>query len=151
MRSALTRWTPTGDLVRDRFSRLFEDAFNDMLRPYGSEAEGVASRAWMPAVDIRETDEELTLFVDLPGMSREDVAITLENQVLTIAGERTFEQKEKNDNYHRLERSYGSFSRSFSLPQNVRGEAVAANFKDGVLTIRLPKAEESKPRRIDIK
>jgi HSP20 family protein len=146
---ALTRWTPTGDLVRDRFSRLFEDAFNDMLRPIG-ETEGVASRGWIPAVDIRETGEELTLFVDLPGMQKEVVSITLENQVLSISGERLFENQEKNDNYHRVERSYGAFSRSFSLPQNLRAEGVAASFGDGVLTIRLPKAEESKPRRIDI-
>ncbi|HVS03382.1 MAG TPA: Hsp20/alpha crystallin family protein [Thermoanaerobaculia bacterium] len=150
MRSALTRWTPTGDLVRDRFGRLFEDAFNDMLRPLG-EAEGVASRAWLPSVDIRETDEALTLLVDLPGMKKEDVNLTLENNVLTLNGERKFADEKKNENYHRIERAYGSFTRSFTLPQNVQPERVEANFHDGVLEIMLPKAEESKPRRISIK
>jgi HSP20 family protein len=149
MRTALTRWAPSSDLVRDRFSRLFEDAFNDMLRPF--EAEGVSDRAWAPAVDIRETDDDVTLLVDLPGMKKEDVDVTLENNVLTVSGERKFDREESNDNYHRIERSYGSFTRSFTLNQNVHTDKVDANFKDGVLTISLPKEEQAKPRRISIK
>jgi HSP20 family protein len=149
MRTALTRWAPSSDLVRDRFSRLFEGAFNDMLRPF--EAEGVSDRAWAPAVDIRETDDDVTLLVDLPGMKKEDVDVTLENNVLTVSGERKFDREESNDNYHRIERSYGSFTRSFTLNQNVHTDKVDANFKDGVLTISLPKEEQAKPRRISIK
>lgn len=150
MRTALTRWTPTGDLVRDRFSRLFEDAFNDMLRPFAGEGENLASRSWMPPVDIRETAEGLTLHIDLPGLRKEDVNITLENNVLTVSGERRFEGDQKNDTFHRLERSYGAFTRSFTLAPTVATDKVQANFQDGVLTLSLPKAEESKPRKIAI-
>ncbi|HEV8632215.1 MAG TPA: Hsp20/alpha crystallin family protein [Thermoanaerobaculia bacterium] len=151
MRTALTRWTPAGDLVRDRVGRLFEEAFNDMLRPFGADAEGVASRAWLPPVDIREDADGLWLVTDLPGFRKEDVNISLENGVLTIAGERKLENEEKkNETYHRLERAYGNFSRSFTLAPTVRTDKVEATFQDGVLTIHLPKQEESKPRRIAI-
>lgn len=150
MRTSLMRWTPTGDLVRDRFGRLFEESFNEMLRPFG-ETEEVAGRNWMPPVDIRETDESVTLLLDLPGLKKEDVNVTLENNVLMVSGERRFEAKEKNDNYHRLERAYGTFSRSFTLSQTIQSDKVDANFEDGVLVITLPKQESSKPRRISIK
>ena len=150
MRTALTRWNPAGDMTRDRFSRMFEEAFNEMLRPYG-DTEGVSSRAWIPAVDIREDAEGLTLLVDLPGMTKDEVQITVENSILTIAGERKFQADEKrNDTYHRLERQYGAFSRSFTLAPTVRADKVEASFRDGVLSIHLPKQEESKPRRISI-
>ena len=151
MRTALTRWTPTGDIVRDRFSRLFEDAFNDMLRPYGAEAEGVSNRTWTPPVDIRETEDSLRLLMDLPGLTKENVDITLENNVLTVSGERKLEAEERNDTFHRLERSYGAFTRSFTLAPTVASDRVDASFRDGVLEITLPKVEESKPRRISIK
>jgi HSP20 family protein len=151
MRNALVRWTPAGDLVRDRVGRLFEDAFNDMLRPFATETEAVASRAWLPRVDIRENAEGVTLLMDLPGLGKDDVQITLENNVLTIAGERKLETDEKtNDTYHRLERQHGAFSRSFTLANTVRTDKVEASFQDGVLRIQLPKQEESKPRRIAI-
>lgn len=151
MRHAIARWTPSGDVVRDRFGRLFEDAFNDMLRPFGSDPEGVSNRTWIPRVDIREGADGLTLLMDLPGLGKEDVNITLENNVLTIAGERKFEADEKaNESYHRLERQYGAFTRSFTLGPTVRTDKVEATFKDGVLTVQLPKQEESKPRRISI-
>jgi HSP20 family protein len=151
MRHAIARWTPTGDVVRDRFGRLFEDAFNDMLRPYGTDAEGVSNRTWTPRVDIRENADGLTLLMDVPGLGKDDLDITLENNVLTIAGERKLATDENtNDSYHRLERQYGAFSRSFTLAPTVRTDKVEATFKDGVLTIHLPKQEESKPRRISI-
>ena len=150
MRNAIARWTPTGD-VRDRFGRMIEDAFNDMLRPYGTDAEGVSNRTWIPRVDIREGAEGLTLLMDLPGLGKDDVQITLENNVLTVAGERKFAADEKaNETYHRLERQYGAFSRSFTLAPTVRTDKVEATFQDGVLSIQLPKQEESKPRRISI-
>ncbi|HET9766115.1 MAG TPA: Hsp20/alpha crystallin family protein [Thermoanaerobaculia bacterium] len=151
MRHAIARWTPTGDVVRDRFGRLFEDAFNDMLRPYGTDAEAVSTRTWIPRVDIRENADGLTLLMDVPGLGKDDLNITLENNVLTVAGERKFEADEKaNESYHRLERQYGAFSRSFTLAPTVRTDKVEASFKDGVLSIHLPKQEESKPRRISI-
>jgi HSP20 family protein len=151
MRHAIARWTPTGDLVRDRFGRLFEDAFNDMLRPLATDPEAISSRSWIPRVDIRETADGLTLQMDLPGLGKDDVNITVENNVLTIAGERKLAADDKaNEGYHRLERPYGAFNRSFTLAPTVRTDTVEATFQDGVLSVHLPKQEESKPRRIAI-
>jgi HSP20 family protein len=151
MRHAIARWTPTGDLVRDRFGRMFEEAFNDMLRPFAADSETDSSRTWIPRVDIREGVDGLTLLVDLPGLGKEDVSITLENNVLTIAGERKLAADQKQDDtYHRLERQYGAFSRSFTLAPTVLTDKVEASFENGVLTILLPKQEEAKPRRISI-
>jgi HSP20 family protein len=151
MRTAITRWTPAGDLVRDRFGRIFEEAFNDMLRPFGAEGETVSSRTWIPRVDIREGADGLTLLVDLPGLGKDDVNITLENNVLTIAGERKFDGEEKDNlSYHRLERPFGSFSRSFTVGPTVKSDKVEATFENGVLKVHLPKQEEAKPRRIAI-
>ena len=146
----LTRWTPAQDLVRDRFGRLFDEAFSDMLRPL-AQAEGNVNRTWAPPVDIRESEEHLTLALDLPGLRKEDVNITLENSVLTVSGERRFEADQKNETIHRLERAYGAFTRSFTLGPTVASDGVEANFEDGVLLIKVPKAEASKPRRIAIK
>lgn len=150
MTTGLIRWTPQTDLFRSRVSRLFDQAFDEFLSPL-SGSEELSSRGWLPPVDIRETDEALTLHAEIPGLTKDDVNITLENNVLTISGERKFEKDAKKDNYHRIERAYGAFSRSFSLPANVRTDQVRASFKDGVLTVSLPKAEEAKPRRIEIK
>jgi HSP20 family protein len=149
----MMRWTPAGDVLRDRFDRLFSNAFGDFLSPLGpaGASEEVSTRRWMPAVDIRETGDALTLFAELPGLSREDVHITLENNVLTISGERKFEKDAKGDDYHRIERAYGAFARSFTLPQNVKADKVEASFMDGVLAVTLPKAEEAKPRKVEIK
>ena len=146
----LTRWTPASDVVRDRFGRLFDEAFSDMLRPL-AQAEANPNRTWAPPVDIRESEERVTLLLDLPGLRKEDVNITLENNVLTISGERRFETDQKNETIHRLERAYGAFTRSFTLGPTVSSENVEANFQDGVLVIEVPKAEASKPRRIAIK
>ena len=149
MTTTLTRWNPETDLVRGRFDRLFNQMLHDA---WGAQAtEGVAGRIWAPAVDIKETEEALQFKVELPGLAKEDVEITVENSVLTIAGERKFEKETKGENYHRLERSYGSFSRSFTLPTGVRAEQVEATFDQGVLNITLPKQEESKPRKISIR
>ena len=146
----LTRWTPAPDLVRDRFGRLFDEAFSDMLRPL-AQTEDNPTRTWAPPVDIRESEEAVMLALDLPGLSKEDVNITLENSVLTISGERRFEADQKNETIHRLERAYGAFTRSFTLGPTVQSDNVEANFHDGVLLIKVPKAEASKPRRIAIK
>jgi len=147
--NALTRWTASPDLYRSPFDRLFNQAFNEFLSPIATEE--VSNRRFLPAVDIRETSDGLTLSAELPGINREDVHISVENSVLTISGERKFEKDTKEENYHRIERSYGTFSRSFTLPSNVKTDQVAASFKDGVLTIALPKADEAKPRKIEIK
>ena len=146
----LTRWTPAPDLVRDRFGRLFDEAFSDMLRPL-AQADANPNRTWAPPVDIRESEEALVLALDLPGLRKEDVNITLENNVLTISGDRPFEADQKNETIHRLERAYGAFTRSFTLGPTVQSDNVEANFQDGVLLIKVPKAEASKPRRIAIK
>ena len=147
MNSNLTRWTPTTDPYRDRMDRWMSQAFGDFLAPYGEEG----TRRWMPAVDIRETPDALKLYVELPGLAKEDVAITTENNVLTIAGERKFEKEVKEQSFHRVERSYGTFSRSFTLPGNVRYDKVEAQFENGLLVVTLPKQEEAKPRKIEIR
>jgi HSP20 family protein len=149
MQTALTRWTPATDLVRHSFNRMLDQTFTDFFA--GRQSEDVATRGWLPPVDIRETDEALSLLVELPGLKREDVEITLENGVITIRGERKFEKDVKEENYHRIERSYGAFSRSFTLARNVQSDKVKATFTDGVLHVDLPKSEEARPRRIDIK
>ncbi len=106
---------------------------------------------WLPPVDIFENDKhEIVLTAELPGMSREDLDIRVENNTLTIRGERKREQEAKQESYHRVERFYGAFSRSFSLPSTVNTEKVKADFKDGVLTVTLPTREEAKPRQIQV-
>jgi len=150
MTTGLTRWNPAGELFRDRFGRLFDQAFADFGRGFES-GEDVASRNWLPSVDISETDDSLLLYVELPGMTKDDVDITLENNLLSIRGERKFEKENTKENFHRIERTFGSFSRSFTLPSNVRSDEVNASFRDGLLHIEIPKAEEAKPRKIAIK
>ncbi|HXU30501.1 MAG TPA: Hsp20/alpha crystallin family protein [Thermoanaerobaculia bacterium] len=148
MQRSLSRWVPA-DLARTRFNRVLEDAFGDLFSPV-VRGEEVSNRNWLPAVDVAETPDGLSLYAELPGLTREDVDITLENNVLTVRGERKFEKDVKEENFHRIERSYGAFSRSFTLPTNVKSDAVEATFKDGVLTVRIPKAEEAKSRKIAI-
>jgi HSP20 family protein len=143
---AMSRWRSGGAPSRDRLDQLFEQAFGDFFEG----AEGVGNRGWHPSVDVAETENGYTFYAELPGMNKEDVDVTLENNVLTIRGERKFEKDVNQENYHRIERSYGTFSRSFSLPSNVRSEACNASFKDGVLKVEIPKAEEARPRRIEI-
>src|SRR5690242_9685952 len=116
--NALTRWTATPDTFRSPFDRLFNQAFNEFLSPIATDE--VSNRRFMPAVDIREINDDLTLSVELPGIDRENVHITSENSVLTISGERKFENDTKEESYHLIERSYGAFSRSFTRPSNVK-------------------------------
>jgi HSP20 family protein len=148
MAKALTRWAPS-DLWTNRMNRMFDDAFSSFLAPLVP-SEQIAERAWMPAVDIRETDDSLMLTAELPGMKKDDVHITFENNVLTLSGERKFEKDEKRENYHRIERAYGEFSRSFSVPTNIDPTKVEAKFKDGVLEVKLAKSPEARPRKIEI-
>lgn len=145
MLNNMTRWNPTvAYLNREPFSRLFDTFFGDLP------SEDVASRSWVPPVDIQETEDGYKLQAELPGLTKDDVQITLENNVLRLSGERKLEKDAQKEGYHRIERTYGSFARSFALPQQVNGEAVQAAFDNGVLTITVPKAETAKPRKISI-
>ncbi|MCH7472823.1 Hsp20/alpha crystallin family protein [bacterium] len=112
---------------------------------------GIADGVWSPAVDVAESDDSFVVMAELPGMKKEDISIELENNVLSLKGERRFETKEEGENYHSIERSYGSFCRSFKLPKNVEGDAISAEYKDGVLKVTLPKKEEVKPKKVEIK
>jgi HSP20 family protein len=131
--------------LQDDVNRLFSSSFN---RSGDNE---LMRGAWSPSVDIFENQDQIVLEAELPGMKPEDVNISIENNVLTIHGERKFEKKDEQDNFHRVERSYGSFTRSFSLPSTVSGDAADAVFENGVLRLTLAKREEAKPRRIEIK
>jgi len=130
--------------MQDRMNRLFGNAY---LRDEDTGIRG----AWMPAVDIFETDShDLVLKAELPGLSREDIEVTVENSTLVLKGEKKFEQEVKEENYRRIERSYGTFHRSFTLPNTVDASKVSAEFKHGVLTVKLPFREEAKPRAINV-
>ena len=131
---------------RGEMDRLFDDFFG--LTPARREG---ASALWAPAVDVREDANNYFVEAELPGMNKEDISLELENNVLSIRGERKFERKDEGENFHFMERSYGSFYRSFSLPKNVDGEQIGAEYKDGVLTVTLPKKEEVKPKKVEIK
>lgn len=122
---------------------LFPESFN---RP----ANEVGVRPWVPAVDVVESENDLSFTVDLPGLKQEDIDVHLENGTLTIKGQRKFEQEEKKKGYHRIERSYGSFSRAFSLPDTVDTEKVNASYKDGVLSVKVAKREAAKPRSVKV-
>ena len=148
----LTRWNPVSSAVtRDPFVRFLEPFFaGDLFRPSLSNGEALADRGWMPAVDIRETDEAYEFQAELPGLTKADVSITLENNTLTLSGERTFEKEANQQSYHRIERGYGKFTRSFTLPTRVDAEGVKAAFEHGILTITVPKVAEVRPRKIEI-
>jgi HSP20 family protein len=116
--------------------------------PFGEEE--MAQGAWIPAVDIYETKESIVLNVELPGVTKEDIALEVKDSTLTIKGEKKLEKNVKEENFHRLERSYGSFTRAFTLPSTVQQDKVKAKFRDGILEIMLPKAEEAKPKQIKV-
>jgi HSP20 family protein len=130
--------------LQDEMNRLF---MTNLPRTLSEEE--MASGGWTPSVDIYESENEIVLEAELPGMNREDFEVSIENNVITLKGERHFEKKEEGDNYHRVERSYGSFTRSFSLPRTVSAEETKADFKNGILRVSLPKKEEARARRIE--
>jgi HSP20 family protein len=142
------RWDPFRELeeMSDRLNRMFA---RPATRTNGKETMIVAD--WTPTVDISETDGEYQIKAEIPDVKKEDVKVTLEDGVLTIQGERKQEKEEKGKKYHRIERSYGSFVRSFSLPDVIDEEKVKAEFKDGVLSLHLPKSEKAKPKAIEVK
>lgn len=131
---------------QDRMNRLFDQ--NLPTKKY--EDEGLFGGAWAPAVDIHETDQAIVLKADLPGLNPNEVDIRIEDNTLFLKGERKMEKETKEENYHRIERSYGSFSRSFILPRTVSADKISADYKNGVLNITMPKREESKPKQIRV-
>ncbi|MGH9690766.1 MAG: Hsp20/alpha crystallin family protein [Candidatus Acidiferrales bacterium] len=143
--SAITRWDPFRNVstLQDQVNRLFESTFQ------GGRNESSLT-TWAPAVDIYETENELVLKADIPDVNEKDLDIRIENNMLTVRGERKFEQKVKEDNYLRIERTYGAFSRSFGLPNTVNSEGLKAEYKNGVLTVEMPKRAESKPKQVKV-
>jgi HSP20 family protein len=143
--NSITRWEPFRNLssLQEQVNRLFESGMQ-------SRTDNSALTTWAPAVDIYETENELVLKADLPAINEKDLDIRVENNMLTIRGERKFESEVKEENYLRVERTYGSFSRSFGLPNTVNTEAIKAQYKNGVLTVEMPKRAESKPKQVKI-
>jgi len=140
----IKRWRPFRDLVsiQDEMNKLFDDFFGRL--PMRMER---MERMWTPNVNISETKDDIIVIAEIPGMTKDDIKITLNENTLTLSGEK---KREKEANYHRIERSYGSFTRSFDLPTTVQFDKIKANYKDGVLQITLPKSEEVKPKEIPI-
>jgi HSP20 family protein len=145
---ALVRWEPVRELdtIQGEMNRLF-DTFFANGRSNGADSR---SRRWVPAMDLMETDDALVLKADLPGLERDDVSIEVKDNVLTVAGERKAEHSEKADGFYRVERAFGSFARSLTLPDGIDAEQVAASFDRGVLEVRIPKPAERKPHRVEI-
>ncbi len=142
--AGLRDWRPFGMGLSTRFERMLRDLEEEW--PWPS-----ARRGWMPALDVNETDDHYAITVELPGARREDVTVELEEGMLTIRGEKKSEREEKNEQRRFVERSYGTFSRSFSLPRDADGDRIEAAFENGVLTLTIPKSEEAKPRTVSIK
>lgn len=142
----LVRWRPMRDLwsIQDEINRMFDNFFGRTERGEWTESH------WAPAVDIAENKDNLMVNVEVPGMKKEDIKVTYQDGILTVKGERKQQKEEKDKSFHRVERSYGSFCRSFTLPTAVQGDKIKANYKDGVLSIALPKVEEAKPKEISI-
>ncbi len=147
---AIVRFEPFRDLVsvQDRLNRIFDEAFSGTGR--GSDDERALGGSWAPAVDIFEHEGDLVLKAELPGVDPKDVDVHVENNVLTLRGERKLESEVKREQYHRVERAYGSFSRSFTLPNVVDTDKIKAEYKDGVLRVTLPQREEAKPKQITV-
>jgi HSP20 family protein len=142
--NTISRWTPFHlSTLQNEVNRLFEGSLP-------ARGDNSALTAWTPFVDIYETENELVIKADLPDLNEKELDIRVENNTLTIRGERKFEQTVKEDNYLRIERNYGSFSRSFGLPNTVNTEAIKADYKNGVLSVELPKSAESKPKQIKV-
>jgi len=146
---ALIRWEPVRELntIQTEMNRLFNTFFES---PAPGHTASAPARRWLPAMDLVETEDHFVLRADLPGLSEKDVNIELEDNVLTVSGERKAEHEERKEGYYRVERASGSFSRSLTLPEGVDPAGVTANFDRGVLEVRVPKPEERKPRKVAI-
>jgi HSP20 family protein len=147
---ALIRWEPAREItsLQQEMNRLFSSFFDT---PASATAAGAAPpRRWIPAMDLVETEEHFVLRADLPGMSEDDIELSLEDNVLTLSGERKAEHEEQGEGFYRVERAAGRFSRSLTLPDGVDGDGIAATFDKGVLEVRIPKPEQRKPRKLQI-
>ena len=146
----VTRWDPFREMedLQKRLTSIFGLAPG---RAANGKEENMTVAQWLPLVDITEDDREYLIKAELPEVRKEDVKVTVENGVLTLSGERKFEKEEKDKRYHRIERAYGSFTRSFSVPEDADDTKVAAEFKDGVLTVRLVKSEKARPKAVEVK
>jgi HSP20 family protein len=145
---ALVRWTPMGDL--QSFQHEMNRMFDEFFRGGNGETSGTGLSSWTPAVDIHETDDGFVIKAELPGVSKDDISIDVHQNTLTLRGQRTHQSAVKNERYHRVERAYGTFQRSFVLPAMVDHDKVQATYKDGVLELHLPKSEAATPKRIAI-
>src|SRR5215475_3753631 len=143
--TVLTRWEPLREFstLQDRLNRLFRDSFSEGQQE-------LTSSTFAPAVDVYEDEHSTTLKIDVPGIDEKDIDVRLENNTLTVHGERRFEKDEKEENYRRVERQYGSFTRSFTLPNTLDAESVSANYEKGILKITLAKKAEAKPKQIKV-
>jgi HSP20 family protein len=153
--SKLARWQPITEVERwfDRFDRLFDRMISRFFRDLERNFWGLDWRweQWVPAMEVSETSDAYIVRVELPGVKTEDIEVTLQDDILTIKGKRERSEEHKDETVHLVERAYGEFVRSLRIPTDVKVDAVEASYKDGVLEIRLPKSEESKPRRIEVK
>lgn len=145
---SIMRWRPMRDLtnVREEMNRLFDEFFTGLPE----RRRGLLEGEWVPSIDLAETEDEIVVTIELPGIKQDDVDITIADDVLTFKGEKKEEKEVKKENYHRIERSYGSFQRSITLPTIVQADKAKATYKNGVLQVNIPKAEEVKPKQIKI-
>ena len=144
--TVLTRWDPFRELnaLQNRMNRLFEEQYG------GGREESLTAGAFVPPVDIYEDEHSIQLKLEVPGIDEKDLDIKVENNTLTVSGERKFEKEEKEENFHRVERRYGSFTRSFTLPNTVSTDDIQADYENGMLKIRLNKRAEAKPKQIKV-
>src|SRR5215475_12095451 len=144
--TVLTRWDPFREFttLQDRMNRLFHDSFGD------SREEALTTSSFAPLVDVYEDEHSVTLKIEVPGIEEKDIDVRVENNTLTVHGERKFEKEEKEENFRRVERQYGSFTRSFNLPTTVDSDSIDANYDKGVLKIRMAKKAEAKPKQIKV-
>jgi len=149
--TGLTRWDPFKEMrdLQNRLSSLFGNL--PLQSGDGNKEETMTVAEWSPLVDISEDDKEYSIRAELPGVKKEEVRITVENGLLSISGERKYEKEEKNRKFHRIERAYGNFVRSFSIPDDADASKVSAEFKDGVLNVHLAKNEKARPKAIEVK
>ncbi len=145
--TVLTRWEPFREFatLQDRINRVFRDSYSGADRD-----ESLTTSSFAPAVDVYEDEHKVTLKIEVPGIDEKDIDVRVENNTLTVQGERKIEKEEKEENYRRVERQYGSFTRTFTLPQTVDTENVSANYDKGVLNVTLPKRAEAKPKQIKV-
>ena len=145
--TVLTRWEPFREFssLQDRMNRLFQDSFGRDVRE-----EALSTATFAPPVDVYEDEHKITLKIEVPGIEEKDIDVRIENNTLTVHGERKFEKEEKEENFRRVERQYGSFTRTFTLPSTVDAEKVQADYEKGILKIQLPKKAEAKPKQIKV-